>query len=320
MKMHRLIGVEQVSRVTRTIAVIGTIFNSLCIYSIACSAEEYMTFKIYEHKYKKKIVPVQLSLPSGSIQPPYPLIITQHGSTPDKRFAGGPGNTDEYSHRLTKMATKRGYAVAAIDAFYEKNLQPIDKRKFPLAYMYAEEVKNKLAVRGDIDGNKLFYTGFSYGGGMTLNSIIVPANPFKPSWRALAAAEPNCNAFPEPKWITRPILILKGAESHYGLKPCRTFTELFNKEGSKVTLKIFPKSNHYFSHNGRRVDGIAFNGCEDNPIILRFNGEHTFLDGSPADKAEVRWSKCFTQRAGSGKTYEDLDTVISSVIDFFDKS
>ena len=128
--MHRLIGVEQVSQGIRTIAVFGVIYSSLCIYSIACSADEYMTFKIYEHKYKKKIVPVQLSLPSGSIQPPYPLIITQHGSTPDKRFAEGLGNTDEYSHRLTKMATKRGYAVAAIDAFYGKNLQPTDKRKF----------------------------------------------------------------------------------------------------------------------------------------------------------------------------------------------
>ena len=318
--MHRLIGVEQVFQGIRTIAVFGVIFGPLCIYSIACSADEYMTFKIYEHKYKKKIVPVQLSLPSGSIQPPYPLIITQHGSTSDKRFAGGPGNTDEYSHRLTKMATKRGYAVAAIDAFYGKNLQPTDKRKFPLARMYAEEVKNKLAVRSDIDGNKLFYTGFSYGGDMVLHSTIKPANPYKPSWRALAAAEPACNAFPEPKWVTRPILILKGAESHYSPKPCRTFTELFNKEGSSVTLKIFPKSNHHFSHNGQKIVGIAFNGCEDNPVILRFNGKHTFLDGNPADKAKVRWQKCFTQRGGSGKTYEDFNEAISSVIDFFDNS
>ena len=221
---------------------------------------------------------------------------------------------------LQKMATKRGYAVAAIDAFYGKNLQPTDKRKFPLAQMYAEEVKNKLAVRRDIDGNKLFYTGFSYGGDMALHSIIKPANPYKPSWRALAAAEPACNAFPEPKWVTRPILILKGAESHYSPKPCRTLTKLFNKEGSKVTLKIFPKSNHHFSHNGQKIVGIAFNGCEDNPVILRFNGKHTFLDGTPADKAKVRWQKCFTQRGGSGKTYEDFNEAISSVIDFFDNS
>ena len=103
-------------------------------------------------------------------------------------------------------------------------------------------------------------------------------------------------------------------------KPCRTFTELFNKEGSKVTLKIFPKSNHHFSHNGQKIVGIAFNGCEDNPVILRFNGKHTFLDGNPADKAKVRWQKCFTQRGGSGKTYEDFNEAISSVIDFFDNS
>ena len=121
--MHRLIGVEQVSRVTRTIAVFCTIFSSLCIYSIACSADEYITFKIYEHKYKKKIVPVQLSLPSGSIQPPYPLIITQHGSTPDERFAEGLGNTYEYSHRLAKMARKRGSTLSLpLPHFMKKTL------------------------------------------------------------------------------------------------------------------------------------------------------------------------------------------------------
>ena len=306
--------------VGRSTAILTAIFSILCLDSVPGRANEYMVFKIYEHKYEKKTVPVQLSLPAGSFNAPYPLIITQHGSSPNKSFTEGPGNTDEYSYRLTKMATARGYAVAAIDAFFEKNLQPTDKRKFPLAHMYAEEIKNKLAVRQDIDGSRLFYTGFSYGGTTTLYSTIIPANPYKPSWRALAAAEPGCNAFPEPKWITHPILILKGAESHYAPKPCRILVDLFNKEGSKVTLKIFPKSNHHFSHNGRRTNGIAFNGCEDNPVILRFNGKHTFLDGSPADKAEVRWSKCFTQRGGSGKTYEDLDAAIFTVIDFFDKS
>ena len=74
---------------------------------------------------------------------------------------------------------------------------------------------------------------------------------YKPSWKALAAAEPDCNAFPEPKWVTYPILILKGKESHYKPKPCETFKTLFNKKGSKVSLKIFEKSNHYFSHNGK---------------------------------------------------------------------
>ena len=149
------------TRVTRSIAILTAIFNVLCLDPLPGEANEYMTFKIYEHKYGKKAVPVQLSLPADPFIAPYPLIITQHGSTPDKNFTDGPGNTDAYSYRLTKMAIARGYAVAAIDAFYGKNLKSTDKRKFPLAQMYAEEVKNKLAVRRDIDGNKLFYTGFS---------------------------------------------------------------------------------------------------------------------------------------------------------------
>ena len=287
------------------------------VYS--ANKSEYLIFDIYEHKFKKTKVPVFLSLPKDSSKQPFPLIITQHGSERKIKFPKGDGKTDEYSYRLLKKGITEGYAVALIDAFFKKNLKPQDKKKFPLARMYAEEVKNKLAVRSDIDGSRVFYTGFSYGGQQTLHSLLNRQSMYKPSWKALAAAEPDCNAFPEPKWVTYPILILKGKESHYKPKPCETFKTLFNKKGSKVSLKIFEKSNHHFSHNGKFTKGIAFNGCEDNPVILKFNGKHTFLDGSSAENEKKRWKKCFTMNGGSGKTYEDMDKAVSEVISFFSK-
>ena len=93
---------------------------------------EVKFFKAYEKKYKTASFPVEVSFPTNSVNKPVPLIITQHGSEQDGRvFANGEGQTDEFSPRLILMANKRGFAVAAIDAFYNKNLKSTDKIKFP---------------------------------------------------------------------------------------------------------------------------------------------------------------------------------------------
>jgi hypothetical protein len=33
-------------------------------------------------------------------------------------------------------------------------------------------------------------------------------------------------------------------------------------------FKIFPKSNHFFSHNEKILKGIAFNGFGDNAVVI----------------------------------------------------
>jgi hypothetical protein len=87
-----------------------------------------------------------------------------------------------------------------------------------------------------------------------------------------------------------------------------------------VEIKIFVKSNHYFSHNGIiHNKGFAYNVCKDNPIILKSNGKHIFLDETTAQDEKIRWGKCFTTKGGSGKTYEDMDKAVTEVINFFSK-
>ena len=83
-----------------------------------------------------------------------------------------------------------------------------------------------------------------------------------------------------------------------------------------MSIKIFPKSNHFFSHNGKIVKGVAFNGCGDNPVIIGINNSLKFLDGSQANPKIVR-KKCFTKTAGSGKSREDLNLAINASIEFF---
>ena len=109
-------------------------------FAYSANKSEYLIFDIYEHKFKKTKVPVFLSLPKDAFKQPFPLIISQHGSESKIKFPKGEGKTDEYSFRLLKKGITEGYAVAIIDAFYKKNLKSQDKKKFPLARMYAEEV------------------------------------------------------------------------------------------------------------------------------------------------------------------------------------
>jgi hypothetical protein len=92
--------------------------------------------------------------------------------------------------------------------------------------------------------------------------------------------------------------------------------DLYSSAGADANLKIFPKSNHFFSHNGKIVKGVAFNGCGDNPVIISKNNNFNFLDGSVANPKNIR-KKCFTKTSGSGKTREDLKLVIDASISFF---
>jgi len=291
------------------------------LLSTSAMAEKISETTIYTFKervFGEMEVPVELSIPTTG-EGPFPLIITQHGSTRDGHsFEGRKGKTDEYSRRLMMAATKRGYAVAVIDAFYKKRLKGSDKKKFPQAVQYGFQVAKILAKDPRIDAKNISYTGFSYGAAQ-VNRMLRASVDKKRSFdfAALAAAEPGCNAFLEPQNYPVPYLVLKGGESHYQSEPCEIMIDLYRKAGMDVTLKTFPKSNHFFSHNGQIVKGVAVNGCPDNPMIITRKGAVWHKDGAKVSKKERR-SACMTKTGGKGKSREDLDDAVDAVITFFD--
>ena len=118
--------------------------------------------------------------------------------------------------------------------------------------------------------------------------------------RGIVAAEPPCNAFFEAKKYLTPVLTIKGGESQYKPRPCEILTAMYEDKGTDATLIVYPKSNHYFSHNGKITRGLAFNGCNDNPIIMRANGTWTFLDGEKATP-KIAAKRCMTKTGGSEK-------------------
>lgn len=260
-------------------------------------------------------VPVELWIPdTGKAR--YPLVITQHGSTRDGyRFEGGKGQTDVYSTRFMQAAVARGFAVAALDAFFDKNLAPSEKLQFPGADAYAVGLRRHLLTAYPrLDSSNTFYTGFSYGGEMVM---LQTAGRNRVPWTALVAAEPGCNSFPRPRSLPYPVLIMKGSESHYYPRACQIAADEHQKIGNRVEILMFDRANHYFSLNGQIVPGLATNGCANNPMIVDdMTGQMVFHDGTPASREEFN-RRCFRRESGKGQTYERMDEAISRALDFF---
>ena len=292
-------------------------FIFLLLITFSQSFSETIKLELFEKKYGTSNVPIEFIIPDNPIKNPIPLIILQHGSSRDAgNISNGIVQTDVQMKKLSESALNNGFAVAIIDAFYKKNIKSNQKTKFPQAKLYAKQIASYFSKNPELDPNNFFYTGFSYGGHAALMLINDLEFGDKRKWAGIVSLEPPCNIFHEPRNFITPILVLKGGESHYEPKPCQTMIDLYVSAGADASLKIFPKSNHFFSHNGKIVKGVAFNGCGDNPVVVGITNSLKFLDGSQANRKLVR-KKCFTNTAGPGKSREDLKLVINTSIKFF---
>ncbi len=280
---------------------------------------EILKFKSESRGQIKKVSAI-VAFPSDA-KFPLPLIITQHGSSRDGlRFPGETdGQTDEYSTRIINAGTSRGFAVAAIDAFYDTKIKPQNKRAFPNAYQYAVDLRKILSDNPKINNKNIFYTGFSYGAGQVNKSLAANTSQTPISWRGVASVEPGCNIIHLPVKVDFPLLIIKGSESHYHMEPCEYFSKLVRDLGNSVKLKIIPGANHFFSTNGKIITGVAVNGCRFNPVIRTANRSFVFADGTPASRKQVI-EKCFTREGGSGKNRVLLDGVVNDVLSFFESN
>jgi dienelactone hydrolase len=276
-----------------------------------------LKFKVPDKKFPNKdYVLAQIHFPK-ILNTKFPLIIHQHGSTRDGvEFEAWGGKTDEWGRRLVDLSLDRGYAVAIIDAFYDRDLKPGDKLNFPRAVNIALKLGKILSDSEKIDKSKIFYTGFSYGAEQVLN--------LQGGWysnqgvfKAVVAAEPGCNVKPAPALSNFSTLIIKGIKSHYYPIACRSYFEVIKKI-NKVEYALIPEADHYFSLNSKIGKGKAFNGCSDNIILIYPDGTWKHLDGTLTNQKEAR-QKCMTNEAGGSKTRERLDEAINMALSFFDK-
>ena len=94
--------------------------------------------------------------------------------------------------------------------------------------------------------------------------------------------------------------------------------KISKQKGVIINIDLINGANHFFSANGEIVDGVAVNGCADNPVIRYPNGSRKFADGTVATR-ELFVSRCITRQGGKGKSREYLDEVVRGVIAFFER-
>ncbi len=279
---------------------------------------EVIKFQMPDQKFPgKDDVLAQIHFPSN-IKEGLPIIIHQHGSTRDGfKFKKWGGKTDEWGKRLIDKATERGYAVALLDTFYKRKLEPTDKEKFPNAILAALELSYILSQDERFDKSKIFYTGFSYGAGQVLK-LQDERSAYNNIFRAAVAAEPSCNIVSNPYKTKTATLMIKGEESHYYPSACKYYFNMIKEMGNEIEYVSIPKANHFFSLNGSIIKGKAVNGCSDNIVIRLSKRKLRFADGTPTNREEVL-KKCFTTEAGKGKTRERLNEAINIALNFLDK-
>ncbi len=183
-------------------------FISLILLGSSLSFSETIKLELSEKKFGVSQVPVELVFPKNPIKKPFPLIILQHGSTRDAgSVSNGIVQTDVQMRNLSKAALNNGFAVAIIDAFYQKNLKANQKTKFPDAQVYAKQVASYFSKKPELDPNNFFYTGFSYGGHAALMLMDDLKFGDNKQWAGVVSLEPPCNIFHEQRNFITPILV-----------------------------------------------------------------------------------------------------------------
>lgn len=285
-------------------------------------AAEILTFRSWAgSQLKEQEVIAELHVPSGSANR-LPVIITQHGSTQDKPFKSGKGKTDVYSQQIIDKGLAQGFAVVAIDAFYPRGTRATEKELFPAAQFYALTLRNLLARDSRFDPERIFYTGFSYGGQMVIETLLPLPPIFRNiQWRAIASAEGNCQIQPKARAGSPPSIFVMGELSHYPPKPCIYLSEQLKQAGNVSEHVTIAGAYHYYSLSGvREVEANyrALNACTDNPVI-RENAQIAYhLDGTPTDLAKA-FRTCSGKKGHTRGNEEKLSEATDHVIRFFNR-
>lgn len=296
---------------------------SISTSSIAQEVVKYEAFS--RDKYNN--VRAGIFLPEN-VKFPVPTIITQHGSSPEERLGECSFfrtldtciKTDVFSTRVLKEGLKNGFAVVVIDAFTDIGVDKTTKHKFPNATNYAHVLREILVKDPRFDADRIFYTGFSYGGYSVLHTF---RDSDEKRWRAIAPVEAGCQIQPAAKKLPYAVLFVQGSDSHYHPKPCLYLHNELKKVGTISEAVVIEKVDHHFSYGpSRSGPSKSLNGCPNNHLIIE-NGSLRFLDGTPAHDGTgpgSGYAKCTTNIGYGGGHPHKLDEAVSHVVNFFKRN
>jgi dienelactone hydrolase len=179
-----------------------------------------------------------------------------------------------------------------------------------------------LASDSRFDPERIFYTGFSYGGQMVIETLMPLAAHYRSTrWRAIASAEGNCQIQPKARPGSPPSIFVLGELSHYPPKPCIHLSEQLKQAGNVSHHVTISGASHYYSLSGVRdvvANSRTLNACTDNPVIRENYQLARHLDGTPTDLSKA-FQTCSGNKGHTRGNEEKLGEATDHVIRFFNQ-
>jgi dienelactone hydrolase len=190
---------------------------------------------------------------------PHPAVVIVH-------TCGGLQNEHIRGH--AKEILEAGYVVLVQDSHSPRGFQTCRERQIPFAVglMDAYAGLNHLATQSFVDANRIFLSGFSYGGFVAM----LAASPrsavtfqSRNRFRATVAHYANCVRPSGAKTllddVDRPLLMLFGAkDNETPLQTCFPVVEQLLAAGKPVSWHTYPEASHAWDQQGEGRKGYVF--------------------------------------------------------------
>lgn len=275
----------------------AAIFTGLSALVTAALAQQQVRETISlprEYRGRPILVGGTLLLPPGTGK--VPVMVLQHGSG---------GIRVDREHRYARELLAMGVGALIIDAFAPRGIANTVTDQSSLQYVdMAQDAFAALKVLAShprVDSKRIGMAGWSRGGGVTLLTALARlATRFVPSGERFAlhvALYPGCgNHHYRPKTTGAPILmLLGGADTYAGVKPCTELADKLKAEGAVVEVKIYPGAKHtfdagpaYSNPRGENWSKCIFEEQSDGSWRERTSGAQTADKGGVRNEARIK--------------------------------
>jgi len=193
------------------------------------------------------------------------------GAVPAVAIFHGCGGPGQNTARMAGLLASWGYAALVVDSFSARGLKDVCGRNWPTqadAETRAHDIDAALGWLGQqsyVDGKRLAYIGYSYGGGVALLRALSPRldAPASPA-RAVILVYPDCalaDAMGPRLAVRQPTLFaLAALDDWTPISQCKAVMERIAQGRDLVETRTYDGAHHSFDALGlpvRYLDGVG---------------------------------------------------------------
>ncbi len=210
-------------------------------------------------------IPAQLYRPAG--QERAPAVAFFHG-------CGGPGMNNA---RMAGLLRDWGYAALVVDSFSSRGIRDACGRNWP-SQADAEKrafdidaARQWLAGQPFVDGARLAFTGYSYGGGVALLRALASRSDESAAdgWRAAVLVYPDCALADALGPALRPrqptMIAMAELDDWTPVAQCRALLDRVAADRDRIETHVYEGAHHSFDALGLPVRYLAGAGNRSKP-------------------------------------------------------